>query len=226
MNKINLKLIIYPVLIGVLLVGCKAPAIAVMADKKAVPESYNVNKYTVNSSIIKWKIFFKDPNLSKLIDIALQNNQELQITLQDIEIAKNDIKFRKGKLLPMITAGAAAGIEKVGTFTSQGAGDSSADITPGERVPEDLQDYRLGLNATWEVDIWKKLRNSKKAAINRYLSTIEGKNFVLTNLVAEVANNYYELLALDNQLEIIKQNIDLQSSALEIVKIQKGLIDK
>jgi len=67
----------------------------------------------------------------------------------------------------------------------------------------------------------EKLRNSKKAAINRYLSTVEGKNFVITNLIAEVADNYYELLSLDNQLDIVKQNIELQNNALEIVKIQK-----
>ena len=73
----------------------------------------------------------------------------------------------------------------------------------------------------WEVDIWKKLRNSKKAAVSRYLATVEGKNFVLTNLVAEVADSYYELIALDSQLEIVKQNISLQTNALEIVKVQK-----
>ena len=50
------------------------------------------------------------------------------------------------------------------------------------------------------------MRNSKKAAVTRYLSTIEGKNFVITNLVAEIANSYYELLALDNQLEIVTAN--------------------
>jgi NodT family efflux transporter outer membrane factor (OMF) lipoprotein len=71
------------------------------------------------------------------------------------------------------------------------------------------------------VDIWKKLRNAKKAAISRYLSTIEGKNFIVTNLVAEIANSYYELLALDNQLEIVQQTIGLQKNALDIVKIQK-----
>jgi multidrug efflux system outer membrane protein len=47
------------------------------------------------------------------------------------------------------------------------------------------------------------------------------QNFVLTNLIAEVANSYYELLALDNQLEIVKQNIELQKNALDIVKVQK-----
>src|SRR5690606_11402132 len=75
--------------------------------------------------------------------------------------------------------------------------------------------------AHWEVDIWKKLKDSEQAAVNRYLETVEGKNFVLSSLIAEVANSYYELLALDNQLAIIRQNIQLQENALEVVKIQK-----
>ena len=61
----------------------------------------------------------------------------------------------------------------------------------------------------------------RKPRVTRYLATVEGKNFVLTNLIAEMANSYYELLALDNQLQIVKQNIELQKNALEIVKIQK-----
>jgi len=65
------------------------------------------------------------------------------------------------------------------------------------------------------------LRDAKKAAVTRYLATVEGKNFVITNLVAEIANSYYELLALDNQLDIVRQSIQLQKNALEIVKVQK-----
>jgi len=124
-------------------------------------------------------------------------------------------------LLPQVGIGAGAGIEKVGRYTSQGAGDASTEIKPGKEMPDPLGDFKIGAYAHWEVDVWKKLRNSKKATVSRYLSTIEGKNFVITNLIAEVANSYYELLALDSQLEIVKQNIALQSNALEIVKIQK-----
>ena len=88
-------------------------------------------------------------------------------------------------------------------------------------MPEPLQDYAVGAYATWEIDIWNKLHNAKKAAVSRYLSSVEGKNFTVTNMIAEIANSYYELLALDNQLAIVKQNIDIQTNALEIVKLQK-----
>lgn len=201
--------------------SCKMLAPVEKTEPQAMPDSFIASKDTMNSATLKWKKFFPDKNLQDLIDIALKNNQELEMTLQEIEIARNDVRVKKGMLLPIVTAGAGAGVEKVGRYTSQGAGDAAADITPGGKVPEALQNYELGLHAEWEVDIWKKLRNSKKAAYTRYLATVEGKNFVVTNLVAEIANSYYELEALDNQLDIIQQTITLQKNALEIVKVQK-----
>lgn len=201
--------------------GCKIPAFISAKSSVVQPTSYGSSQDTINTATQPWKTFFKDKNLADLIDTAVKNNQELLITLQEIEIAKNDIRVRQGALLPMVGLRGAGGVEKVGRYTSQGAGDASADITPGKRVPDALTDLTLGAVANWEVDIWKKLHNAKKAAINRYLATVEGKNFVMTSLVAEVANSYYELLALDNQLDIIHQNIKLQQDALEIVKVQK-----
>ncbi len=221
MNTNKVYKLLIPLSICLAVVSCKTPAIAPTKASAAVPESYATSKDTTNTATLPWKTFFKDPDLVNLIDIAIQNNQELMITLQDIVIAKNDIRIRKGAMLPTVGVRAGSSIEKVGTYTSQGAGDASAEITPGSRVPESLTDFNVAAYANWEVDIWKKLRNSKKAAISRYLSTIEGKNFVITNLIGEVSDSYYELLALDSQLQIIRQTIVLQNNALEIVKIQK-----
>ena len=201
--------------------SCKAPAFVQNSEQKTVPSSYNNSQDTVNSGTIQWRSFFADKDLVNLIDTALKNNQELLITLQEIEIAKNDIRARQGKLLPTVIGGGGIGVDKVGRYTSQGAGDASTEIKPGKEVPEWLTDYRIGAYANWEVDIWKKLRNSKQAAVTRWLATKEGKNFVVTNLIAEIANSYYELLALDNQLEIVRQTIQLQQNALDIVRVQK-----
>jgi outer membrane protein, multidrug efflux system len=221
MYKLKLYPFVFVLVASLQIVSCKAPAILALPDSKPVPASFNGSKDTTNTTAIPWKDFFKDKSLEDLIDTALLNNQELLITLQEIEIAKNEIRMRHGKLLPSVGLGAGIGIEKVGTYTSQGAGDASAEIVPGEIVPENLTDYKGAAFAHWEIDIWKKLRNAKKAAITRYLATIEGKNFVITNLIAEIADSYYELLALDNQLDVVKQNIELQKNALEIVKVQK-----
>lgn len=222
MYKIKKKITICTLGFCLVIASCKVPAIIEKTENKTVPSFYgDNNKDSVNTANIQWRNFFKDPFLVSLIDTALKNNQELLMTLQEIEIAKNEVLMKHGKIMPTVGYGAGLGVEKVARYTSQGAGDASTDITPGEEVPEVLTDFRFGVSATWEADVWKKLRTAKKAAITRYLATVEGRNFVVTNLVAEVANSYYELLALDNQLEIVRQNIQLQKNALEIVKIQK-----
>ncbi len=202
--------------------SCKAPQASIEAKQKTIlPTTYNGSQDTLNTGSTSWRQFFNDPHLVSLIEVALQNNQELMITLQEIEIAKNDVLYKKGLLKPSVSANIGAGVEKSGRYTGQGAGDAVTEILPGKLIPDPLTDLSGRLTAEWEVDVWKKLRNSKKAAIKRYLSTVEGKNFVLSNLIAEIANSYYELLALDNHLDITKQNIELQKAALEVVRVQK-----
>ena len=189
---------------------------------KSLPDNYAQRLAdTTNSAQLKWKDFFKDENLTKLIDTALANNQELRIMMQQIDVAQNEVKARKGEYLPFVNYGVSAEVEKVGEYTRDGAVEHHLVIKDGEEFPEPLTDYSAGLFATWELDVWKKLRNSKKAAALEYLSTIEGKNFMVTRLIAEIADSYYELIALDNQLAIIEQNLELQSNALKMVRLQK-----
>jgi NodT family efflux transporter outer membrane factor (OMF) lipoprotein len=205
----------------ILFASCKAPAVTQVADNKVLPIDYATKADTTNIADMNWRAFFNDNHLATLIDTAIANNQDLLITLQEIEIAKNNVRLKNGQLFPTVTARGGVGIEKVGEYTSQGAGDASADITPGNRVPENLGDFSFGFQASWEADIWGKLRSAKKAAVAKYLGSIEGRNFVITNLVSEIASNYYDLLALDNQLDIVKQTIQLQKNQLAIVKVQK-----
>jgi multidrug efflux system outer membrane protein len=217
------KIFIYIGIIGIsiLYTACSTPNFGRKTENKTVPTGYNNSRDSINVAKTKWKDFFTDPNLVALIDTALKNNQELNIVLQEINVAKNEIRGRKGAYLPFVGVGVGAGLEKVGKYTSQGASDDANYITPGQKVPVNLPNYMLGINASWEVDIWKKLRNSKNAAVAKYLSSIEGKNFMVTNLIAEIANSYYELMALDNQLEILKKNIEIQQNALQMVKLEK-----
>jgi outer membrane protein, multidrug efflux system len=201
--------------------ACSVQSLVQKTLDMAPPASFPNSQDTTNTAKLTWKQFFTDPNLNALIDTALNNNQELNITLQEIQISRNEIRVRKGEYLPFLGLRAGAGVEKVGRYTNIGASEATTDIKPGKETPEPLPDYYFGAFANWEVDIWKKLRNAKKAAVNRFLASVEGKNFTVTNLVAEIANSYYELLALDNQLALVKQNIEIQSDALEIVKLQK-----
>jgi len=192
-------------------------------ENKNTPNNFSntSGQDTLNAARVQWREFFTDPFLAALIDSALRNNQELNITLREITIAQNEIRARKGEYLPFLGAGAGIGIEKPGKYTVTGAVEENLEVKENEKFPDPLPNYMLGLNASWEIDIWRKLRNAKKSAIHRYLSSVEGKNFMVTNLIAEIATSYYELMALDNQLDILLQNIQIQQNALEIVKLQK-----
>lgn len=220
MNNLNKHIVAVGLLLLLSLSSC-VPTMKLRTENKSVPSQYADSQDSTNTAQLKWQEFFTDPALNALIDTALENNQELNIMLQEVSIANNEVRARKGEYLPSVNLGAGAGIEKVGKFTSQGVSDEADEYEPGKHVPEHLQDYMFGFFANWEIDIWKKMRNKKQAAMYRYLASIEGRNFAVTRLVSELSNTYYELLALDNQLAIVKQNIEIQQNALKIVKLQK-----
>ncbi|MES2730640.1 MAG: efflux transporter outer membrane subunit [Bacteroidota bacterium] len=201
--------------------ACVTPPIGQRTENKTLPARYTDRQDTTNTAKVRWKDFFTDPNLNALIDNVLKNNQELNITLQDIQLARNEVRARKGEYLPFIGLQGGIGVDKVGRYTNIGASEATTDIAPEKETPDPLPNYLLAAVASWEVDIWKKLRNAKKAAMYRYLSTAEGKNFLVTHLVAEIAHAYYELMALDNQLDILRRNIEIQQNALETVKLEK-----
>lgn len=203
-----------------LLAACAVPPLPVEPREpdRAVPERYTTAPAEPAPDAVDidvdWTEFF-DPQLRALIESALRDNQELNILALEVGISEAEVRARRGELLPRLGVGAGVGIEKVGEFTSQGQADEVND------VPEHLKDYMAGFFATWEVDIWNKLRDATKAATFRYLASIEGRRFAVTRLVAEIAHSYYELLALDSQLVVLRQNIAIQQDALEVVRLQK-----
>ncbi|MDQ1859058.1 TolC family protein [Chryseobacterium sp. WLY505] len=201
------------------LTACKPIEIAKRAENKTVPQKYgSAENDTINTGKMKWNEYFSDPHLQELISQALQNNQELNIVLQEIEMSKNEIKAKKGEYLPSVGLKAGAGVDKVSRYTNIGAMEANTEIEPGREMPEPLFDFGVGAQAQWETDIWGKLHNATRAQIQRYLASIEGKNFMTTHLISEIADSYYELLAMDNELVILNQNIKIQNDALEIIK--------
>jgi len=198
-----------------------APSQPVAADPVHVPASFDGQDDAVSTARVNWKDFFTDPNLQALIDTALSRNFDSRIALQRIEVAGALLQFHKGERLPKVGATLSPAVRRYGLYTMDGAGNSTTDMLPGQVVPTNLPDYLAGLQTTWEADVWGKLRNRKRAAVARYLSSVEGKNLVTTWLVSEVATNYFHLVALDRELTIVRENILLQENALSVVTVQK-----
>ena len=217
--------IYYPLCIAFLMIafsGCTTLNTDLSIPKKEIPASFQNQKHTTTSiASINWRQYFADAHLLKLIDTALSDNFDLQTALQRIEISRSSVKLANGALLPQVSFNVGGGVRKFGLYTMDGAGNATTEITPGQTVPVNLPDMYIGLQSSWEIDIWGKLRNQRKSAVSTYLASVEGTNFVISNLVADAAIYYNELVALDNALDIIRQTIRKQQDALAVVKVQK-----
>ena len=172
-----------------------------------------------------WRAFFADSNLVQLIDTALVSNLDLRIATQRIEVARQAYNYSQGFLAPQVNLAASAGVDRYGRNTLNGVGNFDTNLSPNVNgnlvIPNPTPDFFLGARSTWEIDIWGKLRNRRKAAFVRFLASEKGRHAIITSLVAEIARYYYALLALDGEWEIIQKNIDLQQNAVELVQVQK-----
>ncbi|MBY0403533.1 MAG: TolC family protein [Cyanobacteria bacterium] len=171
-----------------------------------------------NTARISWRDFFSDPSLIYLIEKALTNNQEMNIFLQDIEIAKNEIQEKQGEYLPKVGLGFDVGHYRTSENSNEGSIDT---IIERNNLRDQKTELNIGPRLTWEVDIWRKLRNAKDASKMRFIAQTEGRNFLISRLVAEIAHNYYELMALDNSLKILDENIDIQTKAFIKMRLLK-----
>ena len=178
--------------------------------------------YSEKKASESWQSFFTDVHLKELIGYALDYNQEINILEQQILRAQNEVMARTGEYLPRMSLGGKAEVENVGEYSGAGITEKSSTLHRElTDMPENLVNRSVGLYASWEVDIWSKLRNSSKAAYQEYLATVEGKKFIQIRLISEIAHAYYELLAYDQQLLIVTEYIAILQRALDLVEAQQ-----
>ncbi|MVN76124.1 efflux transporter outer membrane subunit [Hymenobacter sp. HMF4947] len=215
-------------LILILATGCRVAAPTGPITSPTPPKSFTQAPLTDTISVgsMPWRQFFQDPALAGLIDTALRQNLDLRVAVQRVEAYQAQYLARRGSLFPTVSAGGTAGLDRYGKYTMTGVGNFdtnlSQNIDGNQRVPTSFTpDYFVGLRSSWEVDIWGKLRSRRKAAYLRVLSSEQGRNLVVTNVVADVARAYYELLTLDNQLATLLRNARFQQEGLRLIRVQK-----
>ena len=204
----------------IVLPSCKIPVLCRPDNAKPLPETFNGRSSTESSAQVDLFQFFNDPLLSNLVVDAFNDNQQLKILAQDINIARNEVYERRGAYLPFLSFGARAGAEKPGDYTVDGAVENNL-LANGKPFPDPMPDFLIATDVTWEIDVWKRLRNAQSAAALRYLGTADGRNYVITRLTADIADNYYELLALDKRLNTLDRTISLQEQSLDVAKANK-----
>lgn len=204
-----------------LLAGCHLPELCSPEPGPPLPEDFNGVVSPESSAQLSVEEFFGDPILTHTIAQALASNQELKILNQEVQIANNEILMRRGAYLPFVALKGEAGLDKHSLYTPMGAAEEQL-LYPGEHhFPDPLPNFLVGLDIFWQIDLWRELRNARDAAEQRYFAAIEQRNYFVTRLVAEIAENYYELLALDNRLQILDRIIGLQEKSLEFAEANK-----
>jgi multidrug efflux system outer membrane protein len=196
--------------------SCGIPKLQHAQPGAPLPDTFNGAITPESSAQVGIDEFFRDPLLATLIREGLVGNQQLRIMGQDIQVANYEILRRRGAFLPFISFGAGARLDKFSSFTKEGASIRDDPFRDSQFLPNPLPDFMIAADVSWQIDIWRQLRNARDAAGLRYLATIDGRTYTVTRLVAEIAENYYTLMALDKRLENLDQTIGLFEHSLQI----------
>ncbi len=165
---------------------------------------------TTSMAEVSWREMFTDPLLIIHIEEGLNNNIDIRVAVQQIAAAEAYVKQGKAGYLP--TLGLAAGVNhQILSRNSQFGSFFDGSITQ----------YEATGNLSWEADIWGKIKSNDRASQASYLQTAAAHQAVKTELIASIASMYYQLLALDKQLEITLETIETRKSSLETTKALK-----
>lgn len=174
-------------------------------------------------SDIPWEDFFSDSILVRLIDSAIVNNHDMRTAMKNIEIADQRLRQSKAAYFPELNAEVAQVTREFRSKDFYAGPTAKYYEETGETAPENMFQYTpenaSRISLSWELDIWGKMRRQNEAALSEYLQTYEARKAVQTSLVASIAEGYYNLLMLDEQMEAARRSLQLSDSTLRIVEL-------
>jgi len=157
-----------------------------------------------------WWEQFDDPVLNELIQVALKENKDVKIAAGRVEEFMGRYVTARAPLFPQVGAGASAGRSRV---TERGP-------SPLDGTKNPANDFQISLNASWEIDLWGRLRRATEAARADLLSNEEGRRAIILTLVTSVASAYVNLRDLDMQLEIAKRTAKSREETYNLFQIR------
>jgi multidrug efflux system outer membrane protein len=170
----------------------------------------NLPTDSVSIADVSWKTLFTDQFLQHYVEEGLQNNMDVRIAIQQMIAAEAYAKQGKAGYLPSVGIGANATRQELSKNSQFGSLFEGA-----------IDQYDVTANLSWEADIWGKIRSNKRATQAAYLQSVSGHQAVKTQLISSIVNTYYNLLALDAQLEVTKETITTRESSVETIKALK-----
>jgi outer membrane protein, multidrug efflux system len=214
MSRVKLRYILLVLFISSVVVSCKIAKTYQQPDvnTNALYRDQTTTD-TATMASMPWQNLFTDTALKALIKEGLDHNLDLKIAVQKIVEAQATLGQTKGALLPSLSAYANV------TPSKQSA--AALDFPPGLNINTNTTLIQLGLSSSWEADIWGKLSSAKHGAFANLLQTDAAKRAIQTQLIADIANNYYMLLALDKELDITTRTMQNRMKDVETMKTLK-----
>ncbi|WP_347052438.1 efflux transporter outer membrane subunit [Flavobacterium olei] len=160
-----------------------------------------------------WNTVFKDEKLNALIQKGLDQNLNLKNAIENIVQSRASLHQSKLAYYPNLQLDANA--------TRNKQSEAGLNFPPGININTLTTTYKLGISTAWEIDVWGKLSSSKRAALASYLASDAAKQAVQTQLIADIANNYFLLLSYDKQLEITQKTLQSRIENVETIKALK-----
>ncbi|MCI2229472.1 TolC family protein [Polaribacter sp. MSW13] len=169
---------------------------------------------SISMADVSWKTLFTDTYLNQYIEEGLQNNIDIRIAIQQIIAAEAYLKQGKSGYLPTLNATGSASRSYISNNGQQGALLSSLGT-------DHIDQFEVSGALSWEADIWGKIRSNKRAFAASYLQSVAAHQAVKTQLISSIATTYYQLLALDSQLEITQKTIEARKNSVKTIKALK-----
>ena len=214
---LSFKLIAVTIAVMVFICSCKVGK-EYKRPSLDLPGQFNNVSFSDTSSIadIEWKRFFTDPDLQNLISKGLTYNHDLLVAMKNIQISEQRLKQARLLLLPDLNA-------QITAQTYYPSDNSLNGLSTNSFLGKNhVENYNATINLSWEIDIWGKLRNQKESVLAEYLRTYEASKAVQTQLVADIAQGYFNLLMLDKQLEVSKANLALNDTFLTATQLLRN----
>lgn len=168
---------------------------------------------TATIADLPWKNLFTDPTLQSLIEMGLAQNLDLKQAIERIKVAEATLQQSRAAFLPSLQGDV--------SVTDAKQSRAALNFPPGININLETQTYRAQLSTSWEADIWGKLSSAKRSAYATLLQSDAAKRAVQTQLIANIANTYYNLLALDKQMAITLKTIESRKANVETMKALK-----
>jgi multidrug efflux system outer membrane protein len=195
-----------------------AAALAGCTTTPTTPPVLDLPAATVQQiELDRWWTAFDDPTLTALVDEALANNLDLAAAIARIDLARAQVLLAQSSLFPDARLGVDAGRDR----------QSMVGRNPIEFGGNPIgSDYRVALNASYEIDLWGKFRTATRAAQSDLLATQYARETVRIAVAAEVARTYFSLLAADAQLSLLNNTLAAREEtvALQRDRYQAGVI--